>query len=63
MDMSIQFELSSFCVLRIFICSLIPIVIEMDNAARFAFQRENNYYYGSSDTNRDYVRMKLIIYK
>jgi hypothetical protein len=32
-----------------------PVVIEMHNAARFASQRENAYYYGSSDINKNMV--------
>jgi hypothetical protein len=39
MDMCTQFELIQFIVLRNFISSLIPIVIEKDNAVRFASQR------------------------
>jgi hypothetical protein len=62
MDMRIEFELISFSGFRIFINSLMPIFIEMDNAVRFASQRENNYKQRSSDINKDYLRMKLIIY-
>jgi hypothetical protein len=43
MDMRIQFELLRFSGFRIIINSFIPIVIEMDNAVRFASEIENNY--------------------
>jgi hypothetical protein len=38
--MHIQFELISFSVLLIIICSLMPIVIEKDIAVRFAFNEK-----------------------
>jgi Uri superfamily endonuclease len=63
MDMHIQFELLSFKVLDIIMCSLMKIVIEMEIAVRLASQLENCYYWGSSDTNRDYDRITLIISK
>jgi hypothetical protein len=45
MDMHIEFELLSFGVLHIIIiCSLIPVVIEMDNVVHFTSQRDNDYY-------------------
>jgi hypothetical protein len=43
MNRGIQVELLSFSGYLIIINSLMPIVIEMDNAVRFASQRENNY--------------------
>jgi hypothetical protein len=62
MDMRIQFELLNFSGIRIIINSLMPIVIEMDNAMRFASQRENYYKRRNSDINKEYLRKKLIIY-
>jgi hypothetical protein len=43
MDMGIQFELLRFSGFRIIINYFILIVIEMDNAVRFASEVENNY--------------------
>jgi hypothetical protein len=37
-----------------------PTVIEIDNAVRFASQRENYYKRTSSDINKEYLQMKLI---
>jgi hypothetical protein len=62
MDMRIQFEVLSFSILHIIICSLIPITIEIVKPVRYPSQRENYYYYGSSDSNTVYLRMKLVIY-
>jgi hypothetical protein len=62
-DMRILFELLCFSVLRIIISSPMPINIEMDNAVRFVSRRENDYYQRSSYINKEYVRMKLSIYK
>jgi hypothetical protein len=57
MDMGIQFELLRFSgYLIIIINSLMPIVIEIDNAVRFASHRENYYI------NKEYLRKELIIY-
>jgi hypothetical protein len=42
MDMRIQFELLCCCVLCIIMSSLMPIVIEMVFAERFASQRDMN---------------------
>jgi hypothetical protein len=39
----IQFEQLNYSVRRIIINSLMPVVIEMDNAVRFASEVENNY--------------------
>jgi hypothetical protein len=54
--MRIQFELLNFNGIGIIINSLMPIVIEIENAVRFASHRENYYI------NKGYLRMKLIIY-
>jgi hypothetical protein len=56
--MLIQFELLRFIVLNITICSIMPVVIEMDNAVRLKSQLENHYYLESFDK----VRMKFINY-
>jgi hypothetical protein len=53
--MRIQFELLNFNGIGIIINSLMPIVIEIDNAVRFASNREHYYI------NKEYLRMKLVI--
>jgi hypothetical protein len=58
--MRIKFELLSFSGIRININFLLPTVIEIGNAVRFASQRENYYKKTSSDINKGYLKMKLI---
>jgi hypothetical protein len=43
------------CVLSIIMSFLMPIVIEMLFAVRFASQRENDYYNRCSDINKENV--------
>jgi hypothetical protein len=58
--MRIQYELLSFSGISINIIFLLPTVIEIDNALRFASQRENYYKKTSSDMKKGYLQMKLI---
>jgi hypothetical protein len=59
--MGIHFELLSFSGILIIINFVLATVIEIDNELLFAYKREN-YYKRSSDINKEYIRMKLIIY-